>query len=305
VPAYAQQWNFNIQREVERVGTFSIAFAGSKGTDLPRSLDVNQPLLNWGVGVGPAPYPAYSNIRVTESGGNSEYQSLQFTYSRRLSKGLSVLAAYTFSKSMDDTSAFLPTIADVNFPQDSHNYGLERGLSSFDTPNRATIALVYHLPGSSRWIRGFQVSSIITAQSGQPFTPTLSPDDDPSNTGDTGNSVGGVVRPNVLFNPALSNPTPQEWFNTAAFTIPAQYTFGDAGRNILRGPGLETVDLSLRRTFALRERMTLTAEAQAFNSLNHTNFDLPDALADQPLTFGKIFSAKDPRQIQFALRLAF
>ena len=148
-------------------------------------------------------------------------------------------------------------------------------------------------------------SSIITAESGQPFTATLSPDDDPSHTGDNGNSVGGVARPNVLFNPALSNPTPQEWFNTAAFAIPAQYTFGNAGRNILRGPGLATVDFSLRRAFALRERMTLTTEAQSFNMFNRANFNLPDAFADQPLTFGKIFSAKDPRQIQFALRLAF
>jgi hypothetical protein len=114
-----------------------------------------------------------------------------------------------------------------------------------------------------------------------------------------------VDRPNVLFNPKLSNPTPQEWFNTAAFQIPPQYTWGDAGRNILRGPGLATVDFSLRRRFVLREGMNLTAEAQSFNMLNRANFNLPDAFAGQPLTFGRIFSAKDPRQIQFALRLAF
>jgi hypothetical protein len=127
---------------------------------------------------------------------------------------------------------------------------------------------------------------------------------DNSNTGNTGGNFG-VDRPNVLFNATLSNATPQEWFNVSAFQIPAQYTWGDAGRNILRGPGLATVDLSLRRTFSLRERKTLTAEAQAFNTLNRANFNLPDAFADQPLTFGKIFSAKDPRQIQFALRLSF
>jgi len=312
VPAYVQQWNFNIQQEVPRVGLFTIAYAGSKGTDLPRSLDINQPLPGPGPVLSPVPYPAYSNIRMTESSGNSEYQSLQFTFNRQLASRLRVLAAYTFSKSMDDTSAFLPTTADVNFPQDSHNFGLERAVSSFNMPNKATVALLYRIPGASfggAWFqtatRGFEASSLITAESGQPFTATLSPDDDPSHTGDTGNSVGGVARPNVLFNPALTNPTPQEWFNTAAFAIPAQYTFGTAGRNILRGPGLATVDFSLRRVFALRERMKLTAEAQSFNMLNRANFNLPDALADQPLTFGKIFSAKDPRQIQFALRLAF
>jgi hypothetical protein len=239
---------------------------------------------------------------MTESGGNSEYQSLQLMFNRQLATRLQILASYTFSKSIDDTSAFLPTTADQNFPQDSHNYRLERALSSYDEPNRATIALLYRIPGASAWIRGFEASGIITAQSGQPFTPELSTDN--SNTGNTGGNFG-VDRPNVLFNPKLSNPTPREWFNTAAFQIPPQYTWGDAGRNILRGPGLATVDFSLRRRFVLREGVNLTAEAQSFNMLNRANFNLPDAFADQPLTFGKIFSAKDPRQIQFALRLAF
>ena len=302
VPAYVQHWNYNIQREVERMGTFTIAYAGSKGTHLLRSLDINQPFPGPGPVESRAPFPAYSNILMTESGGNSEYQSLQFTFNRQFARRLSALASYTFSKSIDDTSAFLPTSADQNFPQDSHNYRLERGLSSFDTPSRATIAVLYRIPGSSRWTRGFEASSIIAAQSGQPFTPMLSTDN--SNTGNTGGNFG-IDRPNVLHSPALSNPTPQEWFDVSAFAIPPQYTWGDAGRNIIRGPGLATVDFALRRVFALREGMSLTAEAQSFNMLNRANFNLPDAFADQPLTFGKIFSAKDPRQIQFALRLAF
>jgi Carboxypeptidase regulatory-like domain len=302
VPAYVQHWNFNIQQEVQRLGTVTIAYAGSKGTDLPRSLDVNQPYPGSSPISSRAPYPDYSNMLMTESGGNSEYQSLQIMINRQLASRLQLLASYTFSKSIDDTSAFLPTSADQNFPQDSHNYHLERALSSYDEPNRATIALLYRIPGASRWTRGFEVSSIITAQSGEPFTPELSTDN--SNTGNTGGSFG-IDRPNVLFNPKLSNPTPQEWFNTAAFQIPPQYTWGDAGRNILRGPGLATVDFSLRRRFVLREGVNLTAEAQAFNMLNRANFNLPDAFADQPLTFGKIFSAQDPRQIQFALRLSY
>jgi hypothetical protein len=162
--------------------------------------------------------------------------------------------------------------------------------------------VVYRIPGMSRWTRGFVGSSIITAQSGHPFTPMLSTDN--SNTGNTGGNFG-IDRPNVLFNPALSNPTPREWFNVSAFAIPARYTWGNSGRNILRGPGLANVDFALRRVFLLREGITLATEAQAFNMLNRVNFNLPDAFADQPLTFGKIFSAKDPRQIQFALRLAF
>ena len=302
-PAYVQQWNFNIQREIEHAGVVSVAYAGSKGTDLPRSLDINQPLLP---GPSPissrAPYPDYSNILETESGGNSEYQSLQISFRRQFSTRLSMLAAYTFSKSIDDTSSFLPESADQNFPQDSHNYRLERALSSYDMPNRATIALLYRIPGASPWTRGFELSSIITAQSGQPFTPELSTDN--SNTGNTGGNFG-IDRPNVVGNPALSNPSPQEWFNVNAFAEPPQYTWGNAGRNILRGPGLSTTDLALRRNFILREGVRLTVEAQSFNLFNRVNFSQPDAFADQPLTFGKIFSAGAPRQIQFALRVAF
>jgi Carboxypeptidase regulatory-like domain/TonB dependent receptor len=303
VPSYTQHWNLDVQREVSHVGVFSAAYAGSKGTHLPRSLDINQPLLP-----GPAdistrsPYPAYSNILMTESGGNSNYQSLQLSFNRRLAKGFSMLAAYTFSKSIDDTSAFLPTTPDQNFPQDSHNYRLERSLSSYDMPNRATFALVYQIPGGNRWTRGFELSSIITAQSGQAFTPMLSSDN--SNTGNTGGNFG-VDRPNVLRNPALSNPTPQEWFDVSAFAIPKQYTWGNAGRNILRGPGAVTADFSLRRGFALSEKARLVGEVQAFNTLNRANFNLPNAFADQPSTFGKILSAKDPRQVQMALRLQF
>jgi len=303
VPSYTQHWNLNVQREVEKVGVFSAAYAAAKGTHLPRSLDINQP-----DSPGPAdiatrsPYPNYSNILMTESGGNSQYQSLQLTFNRRLAHGLSVLAAYTISKSIDDTSAFLPTDSDQNFPQDSHNYRLERSLSSYDMPNRATIALVYQIPGANRYVHGFELSAILTAQSGQPFTPMLSSDN--SNTGNSGGSFG-VDRPNVVHKPSLANPSPQEWFDTSAFAVPPPYTWGDAGRNILRGPGLFTSDLSLRRTFALADKLKLVAEIQSFNTMNRANFDLPQAFADQPDTFGKIFSAKDPRQVQIALRLHF
>ena len=303
VPSYTQHWNLDVQQEVERLGVFSVAYAGAKGTHLPRSLDINQPLLPGPEDVATrSPYPAYSNILMTESGGNSEYQSLQASFNRRLARGVSVLAAYTFSKSIDDTSAFLPTTPDQNFPQDSHNYRLERGLSSYDIAHRATAAFVYQIPGASRWTRGFEVSGIITAQSGQPFTPMLSSDN--SNTGNSGGSFG-VDRPNVVHSPFLAHPSPQEWFDVTAFAIPPEYTWGNAGRNILRGPGLLTADLSLRRSFALGEKLRLVGEVQGFNTMNRANFNLPNAFADQPATFGRILSAKAPRQIQMALRLQF
>jgi len=302
VNGYVQNWNFNVQREFSKIGIFSLAYVGSKGTHLPRSLDINQPFPGPGPVGSRTPYPAYSNIPMTESGGNSEYNSFQFSFNRRLSKGLSMIAAYRFSKSIDDTSAFLPTVSDQNFPQDSHNYALERAPSSYDMPNIGTIAFIYQIPVKSRWTRNLQVSGIVTAESGQPFTPVLSFDN--SSTGNTGGNFG-EDRPDVVCSPKIANPGPQEWFNVNAFAIPPPYTWGNAGRNILRGPGLATVDFSLRRTFMLREGLQLVTEAQSFNLLNRANFNQPDAIVDEPLTFGKIFSAKDQRHIQFVLRISF
>ena len=302
VTPYLQSWNLNVQREVHGAGTFSLAYAGSKGTHLIRSLDLNQPPPGPGPISSRAPYPQYSNIFFTESGGNSEYGSLQFSFNRRLARGLSVLAAYTFSKSIDDTSAFLGTTGDKNFPQNSHNYHAERGLSSFDTPHRGVISYVYDLPFKNLVLRNLETAAIITAQSGQAFTTILQFDN--SNTGNTGGTFGSD-RPNVVGNPSLPNPSAQEWFNTAAFAVAPRYTFGNAGRNILRAPALATWDLSLSRMFVISDRMKLSFYAQSFNTFNRENLNLPDLYADNPATFGKIFSAKSPRQVQFAMRLNF
>ena len=302
VGSYLQSWNLNVQHDIATVGTFSLAYAGSKGTHLIRALDLNQPLPGPGPVASRAPYPQYSNIFFGESGSNSNYHSLQFSFNRRLAKGLSMLAAYTFSKSIDDMSAFLATTGDRNFPQNSHNYGAERGLSSFDTPHRGVVAYVYDLPFHNAILRHFESAAIITAQSGQPFTPVLQFDN--SNTGNTGGNFGSD-RPNVNGSPSLANPSPAMWFNTAAFTVAPPNTFGSAGRNILRGPGTASVDLSLSRRFMLAERTGLTFETQAFNLLNRENLNLPNLFADNRATFGKIFSARAPRQVQIALRLNF
>jgi hypothetical protein len=300
--AYLQSWNLNLQREVHGLGVFSVAYAGSKGTHLIRSLDLNQPPPGPGDLSTREPYPQFSNIFFTESGGNSNYGSLQVSFSRRLAKGLTLLGIYTFSKSIDDTSAFLATTADPNFPQDSHNYRLDRGLSSFDMTHRAVIGYVYSLPFKNPVLRNLESSSIVTIQSGQPFTPVLQFDN--SNTGNTGQQAGSD-RPNLVGNPSLPNRSANLWFNTAAFAIPPPYTFGSAGRNILFGPGLSTIDLSLSRRFLIAERTSAVFGVQAFNLMNRENLNLPDLYADNPSTFGKIYSAKAPRQVQMLLRFSF
>jgi hypothetical protein len=300
--SYLQSWNLNLQKEVHSVGTFTVAYAGSKGTHLLRSRDLNQPAPGPGDLSTREPYPQYSNIFFTETAADSEYQSFQASFNRSLTRGLSMIVAYTFSKSMDDTSAYLGDTADANFPQNSHDYHAEHALSSFNTPNRFVMAYVYQLPGRSLWTRNTSFRGIITAQSGQPATPILQFDN--SNTGNTGPPVGND-RPNVVGNPHLANPSPSEWFNTAAFAVPPEYTFGNAGRNIIIGPGLFTADISLLREIRMGEHKSLSLEGQAFNTLNRANFNLPELYADSPGTFGRIFSAQAPRQIQFAARFRF
>jgi hypothetical protein len=293
--SYLQQWNFNIQRSAG-AGVASLAYAGTKGTALLRSRDFNQPTPAAG-DIGPRrPLPAFANIFLAESGGNSTYHSLQASYQRPLARRWSLLAAYTWAKSIDDTSAFLGTRTDKNFPQNSQAFSLERGLSSFHQSQRVSAASVWQLP------RGVQASLIATAAAGQPLTPILRFDN--SNTGNTGGQFGSD-RPDAVRGSALSDPTSSRWFDTAAFVLPPRFRFGNSGRNTVTGPGFATVDLALAKRFALTERLALHLEAQAFNLLNRTNFDMPDRFADEPSTFGRIFSAKSPRQGQLVARFVF
>jgi len=299
---YLQHWNLAVERQLSASSVLSVAYAGSKGTDLIRSRDLNQPAPAPGPVAARRPYPGFGGIFFTDSGGNSNFHALEVSLDRRLARHVSALLAYTFSKSIDDTSAFLGTKPDKNFPQDSSNFHGERALSSFDVRQRFTAAYIYEIPGHALWSRNFELRGIVTAQSGQPFTPILRTDN--SNTGNMG-GIFGSDRPDVLHDPNLSQRTPERWFDTTAFAVAPRYHFGSAGRNILEGPALASFDLALERRFAIRERASLSFDAEAFNLFNRTNFDLPERIADDPATFGRIFSAKAPRQIQFALRLTF
>ena len=139
-------------------------------------------------------------------------------------------------------------------------------------------------------------------QSGAPFTVNLSPAQDVANIG----LIGGnnLERPNLVANPNDAPQTPAEWFNTSAFALPAQYSFGNAGRNIVTGPGLANLDLSLQKGWNIRESQTIQFRCDAFNTLNHPNFDLPGRIFGAA-NFGVITSAQDARELQFALRWMF
>ncbi|MBZ5604978.1 MAG: hypothetical protein LAO79_21990, partial [Acidobacteriia bacterium] len=302
---YIQQWNFGIQQQLGASRVFEVAYVGSKGTHLIDSRDINQPApSNSPQLIRPNPY--YSDVDIIESQANSVYHSLQARFQQRLSNGLSLLASYTFAKSIDDASAFFSSAGDSNFPQNSNNLSAERGLSNFDIRHRVTLSYAYDIPLAKghRYLGGWQSFGVLTFQSGQPFTVLLLRDLDNSNTGQTTILGGSNDRPNVIANPNLSDPTPQKWFNTSAFVISPRGTFGNAGRNIVEGPGLATVNFSIVKNTQILERLNMQFRAEFFNLLNRTNFDLPDNFVGSP-TFGQVVSAEDPRRLQLALKFLF
>ena len=301
---YMQHWNINVQQQVGSASVLEIGYVGSKGTKLLSARDLNQ--------AGPSaaefnlrPNPYFGDINVLESRGNSNYQALQGRFQQRFSHGLSALASYSWSKSIDDASGFFSSTGDPNFPQDSRNVRLERARSNFDVRQRLSLSYAYDLPlGKGRWLGGWQTFGIWSFQTGRPFTVALSPDNDNSGTGRSSLGFGNNDRPNYLRNATLLNPTPERWFDTAAFAIPARGNFGNAGRNILDGPGLAQINASVVKNFAIAESRSLQFRAELFNLTNRTNFDLPDLTVESP-TFGRISSAQSPRRVQFGLKFLF
>ncbi|HEV2423871.1 MAG TPA: TonB-dependent receptor [Terriglobia bacterium] len=301
VTPYMQQWNLTVERAFPSIGTFTLGYAGSGGRNLVRGIDLNQPAPGPGDVQPRRPYPQYGDIFLISSDANSAYNSLQATFRREMGSHFSVWAAYTWSHSIDDQSAFLASTPDPNFPQNSQDPNAERANSSFDMRHRLVLTYVLRLPQQNRWTRNTELHGMTTVQSGRPLTPVLTFDN--SNTGNTGGQTGSD-RPNLVRNWNLPNPTATRWFDPGAFAVPPAYTFGNAGRNIIFGPGLASFDFAVARSFAITERFRLKFEAQAFNLFNRANFNLPQAYVDQP-TFGQILSAQAPRQIQLALRFSF
>jgi hypothetical protein len=314
--SYAQQWNFTTQIEVAREIVLEAGYQGTKGTKLLGARDINQPAPSPQM-PNLRPVPFFQDINQTESSFNSIYHSLRWQLQCRLRGGLTGLFSYTWSKAIDNASNYFPSAVDPNYPQNSNNVAAERGLSNFDLRQRFSGSFVYELPfGEGRrfggglqglagtLVSGWQMNSIITLQTGQPFTVALPSELDNSNTGLSILGFGAGDRPNVVGNARLANPDPQMWFDTAAFALPPFGSFGDAGRNILPGPSLRNVNLSFLKDTKLGERATLQFRAELFNVFNTPNFDQPNIFHGTP-GFGRVLSARDGREMQFGLKLLF
>ena len=306
------EWNFNIQNQLPGNILFEVAYVGAKSTHLQVLVDHNQdPTPGPGSVQSRRPYPQYGPFTSIEDHGNSTYESLQLKAEKRLSHGLMFLSAFTYGKSINDQ----PEICcNGPWPQNSYNLKSEKGLSDFDNRFRWVSSFDYELPvgkgrrflNSSRpadlVLGGWHVGGILTFRSGFPFSPLMGYD--PSNTGSN-----GLLRTDRIANGNLpaSQRSPNLWFDINAFPLPTGYTFGNAGKNILDGPGEKTGDISIRKMFNLTERFNLEFRAEAFNAFNHAVFTQPDSnISDGPGATGVITSTVIPqRQLQFALKLHF
>jgi Carboxypeptidase regulatory-like domain len=253
--------------------------------------------------------------------GDSSYNALQLNATHRFSGGLALRGVYTWSKALDNGDSLNGTTAG-NAPglvSNPLNLRADWGSATYNVRNVGVINATYELPigrGKRLWknlgsiangiAAGWTANSIITLQSGFPFTPELS--FNPSNNGDTKNPVRPFINPNFSGPVILGKPS--QWFNPAAFLAPPAGSgfYGNLGRDTLIGPGLATWDFSLLKNIPLRERISLQFRAELFNILNHANFGTPNTIVFTPSglspTAGVITSTSTTsRQVQFALKL--
>jgi hypothetical protein len=301
---YNEVWNANVERELTPSTTLSLAYVGSRTVHADSSTVLNVPAPGPGIIAARRPIPELSQAGTIRWDGWASYNAFTAGVRRRMARGLTFDANWTWSHAIDDASDPGPTFHEANLPQNVYDRSSERASSSFDHRQRAVFSFVYQLAPPSAgqgWVRaalnGWQWSGNFTAQSGAPFTVNIASDQ--ANIG-----AGPAQRPNVFADPNQGPKSPDEWFNTAVFSLPALYTFGNAPRNAVIGPGLVEFDMALQKEFAIRESARLEFRGEVYNLGNHPNFNIPNRTAFTP-NFGKISSALDARQLQFAMRVVF
>jgi hypothetical protein len=316
---YSEQWNFGVQQLIGSSTTVTVNYVGSSS----HRLDVGG--IYGGAltpGAGPiAPRQLFPYITPTfydRSTGRGNYNALQASLDRRFTNGFSYLVSYTWSKSINvGGDGYFGVEGGV--PQNAYNPGqYDRSVSGLDLKHIFTVNTLYQVPvgkgkkfstgnGALDYIFGnWQINSIFQAHSGSAFT--CLDGNDVSNTGSLG--FFAYEHCNVVGNPALSNRSAAEWFNTAAFASPTFGTYGNAGRNSLRGPNFWNLDMSVFRQFPVGEGRQFEFRAEAFNLFNHVNLGLPDGTITDGPTFGTISGTAYSnsflnRQLQLAVKFYF
>jgi Carboxypeptidase regulatory-like domain/TonB dependent receptor len=332
--AYLQQWNTGVQYQFTPQLVLETVYVGSKGAHLKGFHDANQSEPG-----GLPPHPQFGSLATIDTSRASTYHSLQTRLEQRPWRGLSYTLAYTWSKSIDNSSELLGSATEGQYAQEGNNLRGERGLSGFNTRHRLVWSGVYDVPlangvrsrAARALLHSWQLGTILSLQSGQPFTIYR------SGYQSFTTLITGTDRPDLIADPFRAgavdaNPDPachstiaqggraadrtrtvQTWINPCAYSNPnllGQFRFGTSPRNGVIGPRLVDLDLSISRNLALfRESQRLSFRADVFNLFNHPNFDPPENIFDSQ-NFGSLpssnrFGTRPPRQIQLALRYSF
>jgi carboxypeptidase family protein/TonB-dependent receptor-like protein len=311
---YVASWTASVQRTLPASIVATASYLGNKGTNILTTTDVNT--INPVTGV--QPYPQFGVVSWRGNDSNSTFHALQINARRAFQKGWLLSANYMWSHSINDDGI---GGGESDTPQDVFCRACEKASSDFDVRQVFNLSTVYSLPTGKlaasgpmhAMLGGWQLSGIATARTGLPVNVVLNrsnaalPDQF---------SVSGSERPDIVPGVSLLPPggqTPNNWINAAAFAVPAAGTFGDAGRNLVRAPGLWQVDAALVRAIMLRERTGLQVRVETFNVFNRAQYGSPQANLSTPLTFGVITTPVNqgatgtgtPRQFQLALRLFF
>jgi hypothetical protein len=332
---YSQQWNFTVQKTIASNWNIEVAFLGSKNTRLGiPDANINQlpaQYLSMGAALltkvpnpyfgqippssslGAAtiaqqqllrPYPRFTTLALfRDNVGNSSYRAVAAKVEKRLSRGLTINASYTFSKLLDDASSvfsqtiFTGPVLNTTGAADAYNRHLERDVSSGDIPQVFALGWVYEIPRLWK-ISGWQIAGLVRAQAGDAVPVTQATNNN--------SSLGfALQRPNRISNPNdFAGRTVAKYFNTAAFTAAPQFVIGNSSRNPVRGPGLQGADLMIGKTFRITERFSLEFRAEAFNVSNTPPLSDPNGSFGSA-AFGTISSAGNPRDFEFVAKVHF
>lgn len=308
-----QHWNFGVQQQLAPDTVLQVDYVGNRGTFLNSTNPFNDPRPGPGAIQARRPYPIWGPISYQSQDMSSIYHSMQVKLEKRFGSGLWYLLSYTWSKSL--TKQDTPAAGGLFY--------FERARSSFDVPHNFAVNVGYELPfGKGKpllsnangfvqaFAGGWRAQGILILRNGQPFTPVVSRD--VANTGQ------GSQRPNVSGAPTVTGQ-PTCWFYVAAnpacmafasgaqnvFTLPANFTYGNAGANTLRSGPLKNFDFSLTKDFHPTEKTRLEFRAESFNLTNTPTFGIPNATVDTASAGIVTSTSNNPRQLQFALKFSF
>ena len=317
---YVQQWGISYEYQVAKDWLVSFDYIGNKSTHLWAQYDADHAIYipgNCGANpcstvanvnsrriltlLNPVTGPAYGAITTLDDGANANYNGLIVKAQHRFSQNFTLLASYTYSHCLQDSQLVVNDLSNGPTYQNPSNRNADYGNCDYDLRYNFVTSLVIVSPKFSNPLRNailgnWQLSPIITAHNGFPFTPTAGVDN--SRTGE------GSDRPNITGNPYVQNLNTRQWLNPASFALAPVGSFGNAGWNSLRGPHFFDMDISLSSFFTLHESHQLQLRFEFFNSTNYVNFNNPSSGLNVA-TFGNILSAGNPRILQFAAKYSF